>query len=523
MKLFRQMTIGTREVLLYLPPSYEDSDRRYPVAYVQDGGFLFMGCIRYLEHLFASEQLGEVILVGLETEDRNAEYTPWPAGSVGGNGDGFGGKGRDYVDEVADVLKPYIDANYRTLKEPEHTAMIGGSLGGLISWFAGYWRPEVFGRLGLLSASLWYEGVMEFISNSSELQYDLQRDLRIYMSIGGLEGKYKTNSQRNMVRYNEELHKLLQERGFPEDRLTFEFEPEGTHDDLFMIKRFPEALKRLFGPVPKSPVSVRGDTSRYSVPGTVVWRMTAKGTGHEYRIFIAVPDSPPPEEGYPVIYSLDANASFATLAESMRMQARGPHGIPAAVIVGIGYDSNDPIVSGERFRDYTVYADASELPLRPGGLAWPKTGGADVFLDFIEQQLKPEVERYVRINTSRQTLFGHSLGGFLTLYGLFARPGTFQRYAAASPSVWWKNKMLYSKWEEVKPQFTASGRTPELLVIVGTEEKESMIRDARELVRRLRLTETGLSVMFKEIEEEGHVSVLPSLMSPLLRFATQYE
>ncbi|MNI80696.1 Ferri-bacillibactin esterase BesA [compost metagenome] len=83
--------------------------------------------------------------------------------------------------------------------------------------------------------------------------------------------------------------------------------------------------------------------------------------------------------------------------------------------------------------------------------------------------------------------------------------------------------MLYSKWEEVKPQFTASGRTPELLVIVGTEEKESMIRDARELVRRLRLTETGLSVMFKEIEEEGHVSVLPSLMSPLLRFATQNE
>lgn len=517
MKLFQQMRIGTREVLLYLPPSYGESGRRYPVAYVQDGGFLFTGCIRYLEHLFASGQLGEVILVGVETENRNAEYTPWPAGALGGNAEGFGGKGREYVNEVADVLKPYIDANYRTLREPEHTTMIGGSLGGLISWFAGYWRPEVFGRIGLLSASLWYEGVMEFIGNSALPSHEL----RIYMSIGGLEGKYKTNSQRNMVRYNEELHKLLLERGFPEHRVTFVFEPEATHDDLFMIKRFPEALQRLLGPVPESPAPVRNETSRYAVPGTEVWRMIAKGTGYEYRIFLAVPDGPPPEEGYPVIYSLDANASFASLAESMRMQGRGPHGIPPAVIVGIGYDSNDPLVTGERFRDYTVYADASELPVRPEGLAWPQTGGADVFLDFIEQELKPEVERHVKIKRSQQTLFGHSLGGFLALYGLLARPGTFQRYAAASPSVWWKNHMLYSKWEEAEPQFTALGRSAELLVIVGTEEKESMIRDARELVTRLGQSETGLSVTLREIEGEGHVSVLPALISPLLRFVTR--
>ncbi len=516
MKLYEQLTIGTREVLLYLPPSYGESCRRYPVAYVQDGGFLFTGCIRYLEHLFLSGQLSELILVGLETENRNEEYTPWPAGPLGGNAEGFGGKGREYVDEVADVLKPYIDDHYRTLTASEHTAIIGGSLGGLISWFAGYWRPEVFGRIGLLSASLWYEGVMEFISKSAVPQHDL----RIYMSVGGLEGKYKTNAQRNMVRYNEELHKLMLDRGFPKNRLTFAFEPEGSHDDLFMVQRFPEALQRLFDPVPETPVLVKEDTSRYPVPGTMVWRLAAKGTGHEYRIFVAVPDSPPPDEGYPVIYSLDANASFGSLAESMRMQSRGPHGIPAAVIVGIGYDSPEPLVTEARFRDYTVYANASELPSRPGGLPWPSTGGADVFLDFIEHQLKPEVERRVGIDRSRQTLFGHSLGGFLAIYGLFARQGTFQRYVAASPSIWWKNKMLYRQWEDTQDQFTGPDRMAELLVIVGTEEKESMIRDAKEFVDRLQMSGSSLIATYREIEGEGHVSVLPALISPLLRFAT---
>ncbi|WP_410770037.1 alpha/beta hydrolase [Fontibacillus sp. BL9] len=517
MKLFQELLIGTREVLLYLPPSYEQGDRQYPVAYVQDGGFQFTGCIRYLEHLFATRQLSELILVGIQTEHRNDEYTPWPADSVAKEGKGFGGNGRQYVDEIADVLKPYIDKHYRTRKEAKHTAMIGGSLGGLISWFAGHWRPEVFGRIGMLSASLWYEGVMEYMKHSE----GLKKDFRVYLSVGGCEGKYKSNAQSGMVRYNEELYAHMKEQGFPADRLTFVLEPDATHDDLFMIKRFPEALQRLFDPVPEIPVPVKSDSGGFHVPGTESWRMVARNTGREYRIHVSVPQGPPPVEGYPVLYSLDANASFGILAESMRMQSRGPHGIPAAVIVGIGYDSPDFFVTGERFRDYTVFAETSELPDRPGGSAWPDTGGADDFLDFIELQLKPAVEQRVAINRSKQALFGHSLGGFLSLYAMLSRKGTFQRFIAASPSIWWKNKMLFQLWDEVMEEFRNNGRIAELLVIVGTEEKESMITDAGEFIGKLRQTDTSLFAEFRKIEGEGHVSVIPSLISPLLRFVTK--
>lgn len=518
MKLFHRLTIGTREAQVYLPPSYEHSDQRYPVVYVQDGGFLFEGCIRYLEHLFFTGRLCELILVGMETENRNDEYTPWPSVSLDGKFRGFGGNGKKYVDEVAEVIKPYMDRHYRTRTEAEHTAIVGGSLGGLISWFAGYWRPDVFGKLGLLSASLWYEGVMEFIRSSEE---GLKPNQRLYMSVGGCEGNYKNNAQKYMVENNKEVYALMKEKGLSADRLTFVLDPEATHDDMFMIKRFPEALQRLFAHDDAEPAVVTEENSRYSLPGTVVWRMIARNTGHEYRIMLAIPDAPPPEQGYPVLYSLDANASFATLAETMRMQARGPHGITPAIIVGIGYDSPNPIVTEERFRDYTVNATEGELPPRPGGTPWPGNGGADRFLDFIETQLKPAVERHYPIDRSRQTLFGHSLGGFLTLYALFSQRGDFQRYAAASPSIWWKNGMLFKLWEEEKERLKGLDPIPELSVIVGTEEKYSMIRDARELVHRIRVDGTRFQATLTEIEGEGHVSLLPAIMSPLLRLVVK--
>ncbi|WP_334073674.1 MULTISPECIES: alpha/beta hydrolase [Paenibacillus] len=517
MQKFHQLKIGEREVLLYLPPSYEQTVRHYPVVYVHDGGFLFTNCINYLEHLFRSGRLPELIFVGIETARRNDEYTPWPAESLTPTSAGFGGMGRKYVDEITDVLKPYIDRQYRTLPDAGSTGIIGGSLGGLISWFAGYWRPDVFGKIGLLSPSFWYQGVLDFVGNS----YGLDRNLLVYMSLGGCEGIYKPNVQKHMVRCGKEFCELMVKQGFPKERLTFAWDPEGTHDDLFMVKRFPEALQQLFRSTPGSLQAVKENTSCYQIPGTEVWSVTANPTGREYRIFVAVPDTPPPAEGYPVLYSLDGNASFGSLAEAMRLQSRGPHGIPAAVIVGIGYDSNEPLVTAERFRDYTVYAEDHELPKRPGGTAWPETGGADDFLDFLELQLKPEMERRYRINRAKQTLFGHSLGGFVTLYAMITRQGAFQRYAAASPSIWWKNHMLYTLMEQSVETINDIGESAvELLLITGTEEKASMIRDAREFMSRLRQSGPHLTVNYKEVDKEGHVSVLPALISELLRFVT---
>ncbi|WP_136603790.1 alpha/beta hydrolase [Paenibacillus dokdonensis] len=514
---YQQLTVGDRKLILYLPPSYEKSDRRFPVAYVQDGGDLFTDCANYLEHLYASGQLEEIILVGVVSDERNAEYTPWPAAALVESYPPFAGGGRAYADEVADVLKPYIDSHYRTERQAETTGIIGGSFGGLIAFFAGCWRPETFGRIGLVSASFWYEGVMDFIREHK----GMEGQQRVYMSVGSNEGIYKENRQRFMVENTKEVHRLWTEKGMPASRLKLTIDQEGTHDPLFMVKQFPESLKWLFGKETSDPKPALTRLGEAHIPGTLTWSMNSGLTGREYRIFIAEPMGPPPEGGFPVLYTLDANASFGSLAEAVRLQSRGPHGIPPAVIVGIGYDSSEPIVTKERFYDYTVYADEHELPARPDGSAWPHTGGVEAFLDFMEYELKPAVEEAFPVDRSRQSLFGHSLGGFLTLYTLFTRPSAYRRYFAASPSVWWKNHMLLKLWENTKEDLELEKTDIELHLSVGEFEKPHMISDAKELYQTLAASGRGpQSISMLEVQGEGHVSILPSLISPMLRRVT---
>lgn len=230
-------------MVVYTPPSYGVPGRRYPVAYLQDDGDVMMDTFNYLEHLFLSQQLPELILVGVCPQDRSREYTPWPAPSLRPGAPGFSGGGADYVKELALTLKPAIDGRYATLPEAEHTAVIGGSLGGLIALYAGYLYPEVFSRQGLLSASFWYEGILEYM-DSHTLQ---GHDRRLYMYVGELEGCYKSNVQKEMVPNTRKAHALLQQQGFGEQRLRFETHPDGTHDTLFFSMHFPQALKWLFG------------------------------------------------------------------------------------------------------------------------------------------------------------------------------------------------------------------------------------------------------------------------------------
>lgn len=537
MNRYQKLSALDRELTLYLPPSYHHSDRCYPVAYVQDGGDSFMDCLNYLEHLFKDGRLGELILVGIATENRNDEYTPWPAKSLLEGRPPFGGRGREYVDEVADRIKPYIDERYRTLPEAEHTGIIGASFGGLISMFAGYWRPDTFGRIGMLSASLWYEGVMEFIRGHEKLP----PGLRVYMSVGQYEGAYKQGIQQFMTPSNLEAYRIWTGKEGADSRVKLHVDPDGTHDPIFMSRRFPDAVSWLFAEdgrgAEKSRAAAEHDASTagqavsaegirgipetawpvYRISGTVTWSMQSESTGRVYRISVAEPMGPPPECGYPVLYSLDANASFGTLAEAVRLQSRTPRGITPSIIVGIGYDSDSPIVTDERFYDYTVPAAAHELPVRPNGMPWPETGGAEDFLDFIELQLIPRIASRYPVNPKKQSVFGHSLGGFFVLYALFTRPHIFRRYIAASPSVWWKQHVLYKTWEVSKPFLQPFDLQRELSIFVGTEEKPTMVQDARDLYAKLREHRHLLHAELHEIEGEGHVSVLPSLVSPLLR------
>lgn len=532
MKHIHSVEVRGRKLLIYLPPSYSGNpDRRYPVAYVQDGGELFELVSNQLDHLAFKRKIREMIFVGVEPRNRHEEYTPWPAPALIEGGPSFGGKGQEYVDELADQIKPFIDERYRTMPDPEHTAILGGSFGGLIALFAGYWRPDRFGLLGLLSASFWYEGVLPFLR-----EHPLPESVgRVYLSVGDCEGIYKTSIQKTMVPCTIEASNLLA-RDLPPERLRFELREGGTHDALYMAERFLQAIAFLF-PVDAGGKDQHKDMAKhyvaagrmqsalsappagYAVPGTQVFDVRSEITRRSYRIMVSVPNSPPPKQGFGVLYSLDGNATFGTLAETMRLQGRKPHGYEPMVIVGIGYDSDEPIVTEPRFLDYTIPAEPSELPPRPGGLSWPAVGGAEEFADFIERELKPKVEELAPVDRRRQALFGHSLGGFFALHVLFSRPETFQSYIAGSPSIWWKEHDLMKRWPALEERMRRREIKASLLIGIGSEEKPSMIADAEQLYERMRpYAGETLRLKYRKFEQEGHISVLPPLISELMRF-----
>ncbi len=156
-----------RDVLVYLPPGYaSDEGRRYPVLYLHDGQNLFDGATSFVagqewrvdetaQALILAGAVEPVIVVGVyhAGKGRVEEYTPSadPRFKVGGKADLYG---RLLVEE----LKPFIDSRYRTKTGAGDTGLGGSSLGGLVTMYLGLRFPQVFGKLAVVSPSVWWDG-----------------------------------------------------------------------------------------------------------------------------------------------------------------------------------------------------------------------------------------------------------------------------------------------------------------------------------------------------------------------------
>lgn len=236
----------------------------------------------------------------------------------------------------------------------------------------------------------------------------------------------------------------------------------------------------------------------------------------DYELFIYKPDISPPPDGFPVIYVLDGNAYFHTMADMIRLQSRrqAKTGIMPAVVCAIGYPG-EAAFHPRRFWDYTPQKDTLSMPVRPNGLPWPESGGAEEFHRTLENTIKPFVEARYQVDTLKQTLFGHSLGGLFTIYALYTKPGAYQHYIALSPSLWWNRSLLKGLEHDFLNQSAANDQR--LFMAAGSEEKEHILKDAADLYARLQ--ESGkVQAAYVEVPGENHSSVVPTVMSRALRY-----
>lgn len=143
---------------IYLPPDYEESTESYPVVYMPDGQNLFSSSTatygkswllgNLLDRLTKEGKTDGIIIVGIDsTSRRNEEYNLY-LDSFAGGGEGLANETCDFY---AETVKKYIDENYRTLSDKEHTAIIGASYGAVVSFNATVRYPDIFGYTGMFS------------------------------------------------------------------------------------------------------------------------------------------------------------------------------------------------------------------------------------------------------------------------------------------------------------------------------------------------------------------------------------
>jgi predicted alpha/beta superfamily hydrolase len=230
-------------VIVYLPPGYHESDARYPVLYLQDGQNLFDAATAFAGNEWRADITADecirgglvepLLLVGIYNTGvrRISEYTPTRDRRLL-----KGGKAERYSLMLARELKPFIDQAYRTRKSAADTGVGGSSLGALASLVAGLRYPRVFGKLALMSPSVWWDehSILSLIE-----AWTPARPPRVWLDTGTAEG----SNAAKVVADARLMHDALAAKGC---ELHYE-EAEGhQHNEAAWSARFGEVLEFLF-------------------------------------------------------------------------------------------------------------------------------------------------------------------------------------------------------------------------------------------------------------------------------------
>lgn len=253
-ELYSPQLSNTRKIRIYLPPSYEVSEpRRYPVLYMHDGQNIFSGSINIFgaswdvdttaERLMSEGKIEEIIIVGIDNNsDRANEYCHVAPKKIYAGRLGYTDsnvqkdpKGYKYESFLIDTVKPFVDTNYKTLRDRDNTALMGSSLGGLVTYFIGLRRPDIFSKLGVVSPAF------HWLNYDSLLELPKQ-PLKMWMDAGDGEAHYIENSRK--------VVKNLMSQGMrPVKDIAYYHVPNAIHNEKYWNMRIHMPLLYLFGKI----------------------------------------------------------------------------------------------------------------------------------------------------------------------------------------------------------------------------------------------------------------------------------
>lgn len=231
-----------REVIVWLPTEYANKpQQQFPVLYMHDGQNIIdpntaflrsdWGMDETIEEMSRQGSIEAPIVVGIyNTSDRIDDYSDTE-------------KGKRYLKFIAEQLKPIIDKQYRTKPQLENTAIMGSSMGGLISFLAAWYYPHVFGKAACLSPMFW--GKRQVTLNAWKMVEENPSHplcAMIYMDNG------TADLERRLMPGCRHMLRVLKQRGYREHHDLAWFKDEGAlHNEQAWAKRVWKPLKFLFG------------------------------------------------------------------------------------------------------------------------------------------------------------------------------------------------------------------------------------------------------------------------------------
>jgi predicted alpha/beta superfamily hydrolase len=209
------------------------------------------------------------------------------------------------------------------------------------------------------------------------------------------------------------------------------------------------------------------------------------------------------KKSYPVIFLLDGDIAFPMAWSVVRYLQYGRY-VPEVIIIGIGYGG---------------LIDGSKLPKRERDYAfsrierWEDSGHAEIFLNFLKDELIPFLELNYRIEGSNRTLSGHSLGALFTLYTLFSEPKLFKNYIVSSPYTSYDVDKLLLLEEKNKSEIEKANCS--LFISFGeTEDEERYTLPNTKIINQLRQRGSDyINLKFRIFDEGAHFSTPSEAMA----------
>lgn len=202
-KYYSKVTNQWREMYVYAPPGYDQSDKKYPVLYLLHGGgedqrgWATQGKTDLiLDNLIAGNKAMPMLIVMMDGNMSSG-------GMAGFNENAL----RNFENELKQAVIPFVESNFHVLTDSKNRALAGLSMGGLQTLYAGIKNTDLFAYLGVFSSG-WFANNpalsnphYEYMkTNAATINSNLKQ---LWISMGGKEDIAHNNCQAMMAKWDE--------------------------------------------------------------------------------------------------------------------------------------------------------------------------------------------------------------------------------------------------------------------------------------------------------------------------------